>query len=216
MDIKQLLLGDENFVHLVEDFSKKNNISFNPEYIHKFNLNNDSVDNIIEKAPTNSKIFIKKINDLGKSSFQILKNINNLKNKNITLHVINKNVILHLKNELLFQVLETLLEFEKNKIEHRTQVSKDTREKRNTKLGRKTGQPIKSKYEKHKRRILYLHGQGVPNTKIIKDIQLGTPQSLGKYIKEIKQLQKNKQKKEGTYFLKENDIKDVNKSFGSL
>lgn len=82
------------------------------------------------------------------------------------------------------------------------------------KLGRKTGQPIKSKYEKHKRRIFYLHKQGVPNTKIVKDIQLGTPQSLGKYIKEIKQLQKNKQKKERTYFLKEDDIKDVNKNFG--
>lgn len=214
MDIEQLILGDENFVHSVEKFTKKNKISFNPEYVHTFNLDNNSVDNIIEKAPTNSKIFIQKINDLGKSSFQILNNINNLKNKNITLHIINKDILLHLNNKPLFQVLETLLEFEKNKIEHRTQLSKDTRERKNTKLGRKTGQPIKSKYEKHKRRILYLHGQGVPNTKIVKDIQLGTPQSLGKYIKEIKQLQKNKQKRKGTHLLKENDIKDVSKNFG--
>lgn len=134
----------------------------------------------------------------------------------MTLCIINKDLILHLKNDLLFKFITSLLEFENEKINIRTQIAKDTREKRNTALGRKAGQKIKSKYEQYKRRIMYLHKKGVPNTKIVKEIDTGTAQSLGKYIKQLKLEEKRKQKKKAKYLLNENDIKDINKNFGTV
>lgn len=216
MDTKQLLIGNEAFINSVDNFTSNKKIQFNPELAKILDLNKNSINNIIKDVIDNSQLFVENINALGNSSYQILKTINELKNKNVTLCIINKDLILHLKNDLLFKFITSLLEFENEKINIRTQIAKDTREKRNTALGRKAGQKIKSKYEQYKRRIMYLHKKGVPNTKIVKEIDTGTAQSLGKYIKQLKLEEKRKQKKKAKYLLNENDIKDINKNFGTV
>ncbi|MDQ7068428.1 MAG: hypothetical protein Q9M40_10905 [Sulfurimonas sp.] len=51
-----------------------------------------------------------------------------------------------------------------------------------TALGRKKGQQVKSIFDAHKDKIIELKGLGVTNKRIQDYIQVGTAQSLGKYI----------------------------------
>ncbi|MFA9238456.1 MAG: recombinase family protein [Candidatus Paceibacteria bacterium] len=214
MNEKQFVLGNLKDKILVQEYALKNKIKLN-EVITESGINNKTIDNYINQLPDNVTIFLENITTLGNSTFHILKRIKILKEKNTTIHIINKDLNLHLGNNILFKVLDALLELEISKVKHRTDTAKDTRDKKNIKLGRKKGQTSKSKYDKHKKRILYLHKQGVPNTKIVEDIKLGTPQSLGKYIKQIKIKTKRKQKRDGTYIHKENDLKNISKNFGT-
>ncbi len=214
MNEKQFVLGNLKDKILVQEYALKNKIKLN-EVITESGINNETIDNYINQLPDNVLIFLENIAILGNSTFHILKRIKVLKEKNITIHIINKDLNLHLGNNILFKVLDTLLEFEISKVKHRTDTAKNTRDKKNIQLGRKKGQTSKSKYDKHKKRILHLHKQGVPNTKIIEDIGLGTPQSLGKYIKQIKIETKRKQKQDGAYILNKNDLKNISKNFGT-
>lgn len=214
MNEKQFLLTNLRDKKLIQEYAIKNNIKLD-EVITESGINNKTIDNYINKVPDNAIIFLENIITLGNSTFHILKRIKILKEKNVTLHILSKELTFYTSNTLLFKVLDTLLELEISKVKHRTETAKNTRDKKNIKLGRKKGQTSKSKYDKHKKRILYLHKQGVPNTKIVEDIKLGTPQSLGKYIKQIKIETKRKQKQDGTYILKENDLKNISKNFGT-
>ena len=214
MNEKQFVLGNLKDKILVQEYALKNKIKLN-EVITESGINNKTIDNYINQLPDNVTIFLENITTLGNSTFHILKRIKILKEKNVTLHILSKELTFYTTNTLLFKVLDTLLELETSKVKHRTETAKNTRDKKNIKLGRKKGQTSKSKYDKHKKRILYLHKQGVPNTKIVEDIKLGTPQSLGKYIKQIKIETKRKQKQGATYILKENDLKNISKNFGT-
>ena len=203
-------MKNENYLDSIREFSVKNKIKLDEKSIKMIPNQNDKIlDELITSQSRNSDVFVENIGALGHSLFYILKRIKKMKDYNITLHIIDMNLSLHLKNDLLFNVLESLYQFEEFRVKHRTAVAKVTREKKNIKLGRKEGQTVKSKYEQHKKRILHLHKQGVPNTKIVKDINLGTAQSLGKYIKQLKLAKKRKQKKEGTYLITEDDMKNI-------
>ena len=211
--INQAGLTQNVFLESIRDFAERNNINlYNNPLVYSVD-NHDSKNNFesyIKKLPSNSTIFVDSFEALGSSTFCILKMIKELKDKSITLNVIKNNLTLHLKNNLLFQVLESLLQLEIDKIKKRTDTARQTRNKNNTRLGRKKGQAVKSKYDKHKKRILYLHKQGVPNTKIVEDINLGTPQSLGKYIKQVKFAKKRKEQENGTYLMTKEDLKNLN------
>lgn len=212
MNAKTLAFSNQDLTNKIRDFTTKNKILYNEKFLKTITTDDQKlIDKSLKEAPINSHIFVDNIGALGHSSFYILNRIKELKSKRITLHILNKGLTLHLGNELLFQVLESLLDFEISKIEHRTLTAKATREKKNTKLGRKVGQPVKSKYDKHKKRIMHLNKQGVPNTRIVKEIEMGTPQSLGKYIKQVKLEEKRKQQKKGTYMVDEEDLKNINK-----
>jgi len=205
----------DSFICSIEEFSLKHKIIFDKSKIIYITLGDKKfIDESFNNLPNNSNIFIDKIGSIGHSLFYILKRIKACKDKNITLHIVDQNLSLHLQNNMLFGVLESLYQFESSRIEHRTSVARDTREKKNIKLGRKKGSTGKSKYDKHKRRILFLHKQGVPNTRIVKDIDMGTPQSLGKYIKQVKLQNKIRQRNTGTYLITDEDLKNINK-FGS-
>lgn len=201
-------LRNQDFFTSIQSYVMKNNITLNGDFLTKTLEEKQNID--IQNIQNYSEIFIYNIESLGNSIFHILKNIHELKKKNITLHIIDINAKFDLNNKILFTILESLLKFEKSKIQHRTDSAKETRNQKNIKLGRKEGQTIKSKYDKHKRRILFLNKQGVPNTKIVKDIQVGTPQSLGKYIKQINSTKKEKQKQKGTYMINKNDLENIN------
>ena len=102
---------------------------------------------------------------------------------------------------------------ERVKIDKRTNLAEKTREKNQTKLGRKSGKPTKSMYDEHKAKIKKLHDLGVTKTKIIEHIGIGTAQSLGVYIKK-KFSKDNKTKKEKNHKTQEQVPKD--KNYGNL
>jgi DNA invertase Pin-like site-specific DNA recombinase len=198
---------DENLQKILD----KNKIELNQEPLTFYQVSREKkFDNYLNILQNDSMLFVDSFAVLGHSIFCILDNIKKLKDKNITLYIINKGLTFHLQNRVLFNFLEGLLEFERDKIKHKTDMAKQTREKNKTKLGRKKNQKMKSKYDEYKRRILYLHRKGVPNTKIVKDINLGTPQSLGQYIKRLKSKENRKNQKISTHISTFENVKNIN------
>ena len=89
-------------------------------------------------------------------------------------------------------LIEMLYKIEENRNVKKVIKRNKTLKENSTNVGRKKGHKVKSIFDKDKKIILKLHKDGVSNTKIIDKIGVGTPQGLGKYIKQIEELQKIK------------------------
>ena len=144
------------------------------------------VDAAISKLVTGNLIVVDSLEMLGHSAFSILKRLFAINgNKSSTLHLSKDNYTLCPDEYNVNILLYKLLEVEKSYTKQRTDIAKQTREKRGTKLGRKSGQKVKSIFDKHKTKIKNFHALGLSKTKIVEYIGVGTPQALGNYIKRI-------------------------------
>lgn len=162
------------------------------------------IDKNISKLVTGDFIAIDSLEILGHSSFLILKRLFVINgNKSSTLHIIKDDYILDPDEYKINTLFYKIIEIEKSYTKQRTDIAKQTREKRGTKLGRKSGQKVKSIFDKHRAKIKRFNALGLSKKKIIECIGVGTPQALGNYIKrteleqeDTKKLCKAKRKKE--------------------
>ncbi|MDK9693710.1 MAG: hypothetical protein OEL19_05650, partial [Sulfurimonas sp.] len=162
------------------------------------------LDAAISKLVTGNLIVVDSLEILGHSSFLILKRLFVINgNKSSTLHIIKDDYILDPDEYKINTLFYKIIEIEKSYTKQRTDIAKQTREKRGTKLGRKSGQKVKSIFDKHRAKIKRFNALGLSKKKIIECIGVGTPQALGNYIKrteleqeDTKKLCKAKRKKE--------------------
>ena len=80
-------------------------------------------------------------------------------------------------------MLSGFAQLERSYISERTKLGLARVKANSTQLGRKKGQQVKSIFDEHKSKIVELKELGVTNKRIFDYIQVGTVQSLGKYIK---------------------------------
>ena len=171
----------------LEKYITLNNI--NIDKILEVNGKNDksylyNLEKALEEVSINDTIIVNDLSVFGQSIFSILRYLENFNLKNISLHIINLNQILSKDQDTkLFILLSSLLKIEQNKINKRTALAEATREKKGTKLGRKSGGKTKSMFDEHKVKIKRLYDLGVSKKRIIDQIGVGTAQSLGVYIK---------------------------------
>lgn len=136
-------------------------------------------------------IVVDNFESLGNSLYSILKNSIELNQKGVRIFLADRfNYFCAESN------LRNLLEFEKRRLSRSAGSAKATRERKNSRLGRRKGARVKSIFDKHKSRIKKLHNIGLSKTKIIEKIGEGTPQALGKYIKRLEEERNNKEKRD--------------------
>lgn len=205
-------LENQEFKNSVINYASNHNINFDQDFFTTITTSNKkTIDNFIKELTYNADLFIDSLSALGHSTFSILTQIIKLRKNNINLHILDKKITLDLKNNLPFEVILSILEIENLKIKNRIDKAKNTIEQKNIEVGRKSGRPTKSMFDEHKRKIKHLHNQGVPNTKIVEIIGVGNSQALGKYIKKLKKIEKDKQIKKGTYLHTKDDLKNIDK-----
>ena len=80
-------------------------------------------------------------------------------------------------------MFSAVAELERSFISERTKAGLARVKANGTKLGRQKGQQVKSIFDSHKDKIVELKDLGVTNKRVHEFINVGTVQSLGKYIK---------------------------------
>ncbi len=145
------------------------------------------IDETIAKLNEHDTLLVYSLDRLGRSTIETLSIIEEIKNKGIKLILIKDNIIVDKNdtnpmNEMMLAVLSGVASLERSYISERTKLGLARVRANGTQLGRRKGQQVKSIYDEHKSKISELKSLGVTNKRIHDYINIGTVQSLGKYI----------------------------------
>ena len=146
------------------------------------------IDETIEKLNDGDTLLVYALDRLGRSTIETLTIIEEIKNKGIKLVLIKDNIIIDKHNtnpinEMMLTMLSGFAQLERSYISERTKLGLARVRANGVQLGRQKGQQVKSIFDEHKDKIIELKELGVTNKRIQDYIQVGTVQSLGKYIK---------------------------------
>jgi DNA invertase Pin-like site-specific DNA recombinase len=154
----------------------------------KKNREEREIDTLIERMNDRDHLIVYSLDRLGRSTLETLQIIEDIKNKGIILTFIKENIIIdkhntNPMNEMMLTLLSGFAQLERSFISERTKLGLEARKAQGIKLGRQKGQQVTSIFDDHKSRIKELVFLGVTHKKIHENINIGTVQSLGKYIK---------------------------------
>ena len=173
------------------------------DYVHSKNLTIDEIIEVTISSRKNTKdreidktllklergdtLIVTKLDRLGRSTIEVLKIIEELKEKGIILQIIKDSIVVDATNTnpintMMLTLLSGFAQMERDFISERTKSALAQRKAQGVKLGRKKGQIVKSKFDEHKEKIEELLSYGVPISKIVNQIGVGTRQSLTTYI----------------------------------
>lgn len=211
---KEYVSNQENKIN---EYVQRNNFKiienyFNEKLITKNKIEN-AIDKVIENLTYGTNLIVLDLNILGSTTYKILTQINKMKTKNITLHLVTEGLILYLANKILFNVLDALLTIEYSNRSKKIAESKKTREKNGTKIGRISGKKTSSMFDIYKKKIMSLFDQGVTKKRILEEIKKdnnnkdkpnfrindSSVQALGNYIKKVQGEKSKKVKKTSSY-----------------
>lgn len=145
------------------------------------------IDETIAKLQDGDTLLVYSLDRIGRSTIETLSIIEEIKNKGIKLILIKDNIIIDRNNsnpinEMMLTMLSGFAQLERSYISERTKLGLARVRANGTKLGRRPGVQVKSIYDIHKDKIVELKTLGVTNKRIHDYINIGTVQSLGKYI----------------------------------
>lgn len=151
------------------------------------NTKDREIDETLSKLEKGDTLIVTKLDRLGRSTIEVLKIIEELKEKGIILQIIKDNITVDTNNTnpintMMLTLLSGFAQMERDFISERTKSALAQRKAQGIKLGRKKGQIVKSKFDEHKEKIEELLSYGVPISKIVNQIGIGTRQSLTTYI----------------------------------
>lgn len=137
----------------------------------------------------NDTLIINSFENLGKTTYKIMDNINFIFEKKMNILIFSRNLILNYEDEKVTSLIKIILDFEDKNYSAQKLKAKITREKNKSKIGRKPSNKSSSVFEKYKSFILKQKSSGIPNTKILTNLQNKdsiykgkTVQALGSYI----------------------------------
>jgi len=145
------------------------------------------IDETIDKLGDGDTLLVYALDRIGRSTIETLTIIEEIKNKGIKLVLIKDNIIIDRNysnpiNEMMLTMLSGFAQLERSYISERTKLGLARVKANGTQLGRRKGQQVKSIFDDHKEKIIELKGLGVSNKRIHDYIEVGTVQSLGKFI----------------------------------
>ena len=145
------------------------------------------IDETISKLDNGDTLLVYALDRLGRSTIETLSIIEEIKNKGIKLVLIKDNIIIDKNNinpmnEMMLTMLSGFAQLERSYISERTKLGLARVKANGTQLGRRKGQQVKSIFDEHKDKIIELKELGVTNKRIHDYINIGTEQSLGRYI----------------------------------
>jgi len=182
----------------IDLYTNSNKISITKEFRNEKELSQNNIQNYINEIITElsmgDRLIVLNLSILGNSSFKILQVLESAYLKSISIYSINQDLLICRENKELYSMAMSLLHVEKSLKRKKLLIAKETHQKNKTKPGRKSGKKTKSMFDKDRRKIMRLHKQGVPKTKILDEIKKSnqrlaytSPQALGQYIKKIEQ-----------------------------
>jgi len=145
------------------------------------------IDETIAKLQNGDTLLVYALDRIGRSTIETLSIIEEIKNKGIKLVLIKDNIIIDKNNsnpmnEMMLTMLSGFAQLERSYISERTKLGLARVRANGTQLGRRKGQQVKSIFDPFKGKISELKSLGVTNKRIHDYIEVGTVQSLGKYI----------------------------------
>lgn len=145
------------------------------------------IDETIAKLQNGDTLLVYALDRIGRSTIETLSIIEEIKDKGIKLVLIKDNIIIDKNNsnpmnEMMLTMLSGFAQLERSYISERTKLGLARVRANGTQLGRKKGQQVKSIFDPFKGKISELKSLGVTNKRIHDYIEVGTVQSLGKYI----------------------------------
>lgn len=154
----------------------------------KKNRTDRQIDEVLEQLNDKDILLVYSLDRLGRSTLETLQIIDDIKNKGIKLILIKDNITIDKYNqnpinEMMLTMLSGFAQLERSFISERTKLGLQRVRQNGTKLGRQKGQQVKSIFDEYKTKITELVNLGVTNKKILTYINIGTEQSLGRYIK---------------------------------
>ncbi len=178
--------------HMILDYAHKNklNVDFITEIIVSSRKDKKyrEIDETIFKLKEGDTLIVYSLDRIGRSTIETLTLIQEIKQRGIKLVFIRDNIIIdplntNPMNEMMLTLLAGFAQMERTFISERVKAGLKRVKENGTKLGRKKGQQVKSIYDEHKDKIIELKSLGVTNKRIQQYINIGTQQSLGKYIR---------------------------------
>ncbi len=156
------------------------------------------IDKLINLAKAGDKIYITKLDRLGRNTREVLEIIDLIKKNDITLHIIKDNIIIDpTKNDPITNMYLTLLsafsEMEITFISDRTKAGLQKAKSEGKMLGKPKGAISHStQFEPYKEKIYEYLELGLSYEKIVKQIGIGSKSSLYSFVKNRKNLDTEK------------------------
>lgn len=146
------------------------------------------IDKLLERLSAKDELIVTKLDRLGRSTIEVLQIIEDIKKKGVKLHIINDRLTIDPTDtnpitQMFLTLLSGFAQMERAFISERTKSGLQARKAKGIQLGRQKGQLVKSKYDEHREKIEELTQLGLPVSKMVDYIGIGTRQSLTNYIK---------------------------------
>jgi len=179
--------------HFLLEYGHENNFSF--EEIFEVVLSSRKttkerdIDKLINLVNSGDKIYITKLDRLGRNVREVLELIDLLKSKQITLHIIKDNIIIDpSKNDPITAMYLTLLsgfaQLERDFISERTKAGLEKARAEGKMLGKSKGAiSYNTQFEPFKEKIFEYLELGLSYGKIVKIIGVGSKSSLYSFVK---------------------------------
>lgn len=195
----------ENQKHYIKSYAKRF-YDFEISEMKKITINK-----ILKKSEPNDDLIVYDLTMFGNTVYTILNSILKLLQKGLNIHLVKENFIIENHRNFDMGILSEILKIEEKHAKKRISLAKDTCKNKGKSIGRQKGAKIKSIFDKHKKTILKLSSLKVPMTVICKEIGVGTPQGLDKYIKKLIIMEKEKQE-----LLHKKKLEEIEKNAKSL
>lgn len=147
------------------------------------------IDKLINLATAGDKIYITKLDRLGRNTREVLEIIDLLKKKKITLHTLRDNIVIDpTKNDPITTMFLTLLsgfsQLERDFISERTKAGLEKAKAEGKMLGKQKGAiSNNTQYEKDKEKIFDFIKLGLSYQKIVNNLGYGHKSSLYSFVK---------------------------------
>lgn len=203
-----------NFKHAYDIDNQKHYIKFYAKRVYNFEIpemKKTTINKILKYSKPNDNLIVYDLTMLGSTTYTILNNILKLLQKGLNIHLVREDFIIENNRNFDIGILSKILNIEEKNAKKRVSLAKQTCKNRGKSIGRQKGAKIKSIFDKHKKTILKLSKLKVPMTVICKEIGVGTPAGLDKYIKRLIEEEKEKQR-----LLRIKESEEIEKNANSL
>lgn len=146
------------------------------------------IDLLLEMVDDGDHIYIVKLDRLGRNTKEVLEIIDEIKNRNVVLHIIKDNIIVNPIDTnpittMFLTLLSAFATMERDFISERTKMGLERARREGKLIGKQKGAiSNKTQFEEHQGKIFELLGLGLSYEKIIKHIGVGSKSALYSFV----------------------------------
>ena len=150
------------------------------------------IDALLEMVDDGDHIYIAKLDRLGRNTKEVLEIIDEIKNRNVVLHIVKDNIVVNPKDTnpittMFLTLLSAFATMEKDFISERTKIGLMHAKSQNKLLGRKPGSiSHKTQFEPYKEKIFEWLDLGLSYEKIVDHLGFGSKSALYSFVKHRK------------------------------